>query len=101
MLLESRYAMAASRAIAAACCKRAERRACLPLVAAAARVPPASLGSSRRIAGGCTGSGAVTTPTSERVPCYKPDMELDKTTQTELEAAAFRRLVEHLRQRSD
>ncbi|HKP55450.1 MAG TPA: DUF1244 domain-containing protein [Polyangiales bacterium] len=28
-------------------------------------------------------------------------MELDKTTQTELEAAAFRRLVEHLRQRSD
>ena len=28
-------------------------------------------------------------------------MELDKTTQTELEAAAFRRLVEHLRERSD
>jgi hypothetical protein len=26
---------------------------------------------------------------------------LDKTTQTELEAAAFRRLVEHLRQRTD
>ena len=35
------------------------------------------------------------------MPCYKPDMELDKPTQTELEAAAFRRLVEHLRQRSD
>jgi uncharacterized protein len=26
---------------------------------------------------------------------------MDKTTQTELEAAAFRRLVEHLRQRTD
>jgi len=35
------------------------------------------------------------------VSCYKLGMELDKTTQTELEAAAFRRLVEHLRQRSD
>jgi hypothetical protein len=28
-------------------------------------------------------------------------MELDKTMQTELEAAAFRRLVEHLRERND
>ena len=28
-------------------------------------------------------------------------MSIDKTTQTELEAAAFRRLVEHLRKRSD
>ncbi len=27
--------------------------------------------------------------------------EIDKTTQTELEAAAFRRLLEHLRSRSD
>src|SRR3954454_18556190 len=30
-----------------------------------------------------------------------PTPELDKTTQTELEAAAFRRLVEHLRERTD
>ena len=28
-------------------------------------------------------------------------MSIDKTTQTELEAAAFRRLVEHLRERTD
>jgi hypothetical protein len=28
-------------------------------------------------------------------------MELDERTRTELEAAAFRRLVEHLRERSD
>ncbi len=28
-------------------------------------------------------------------------MEMDKQTQTELEAAAFRRLVEHLRERTD
>ena len=27
--------------------------------------------------------------------------EIDKTTQTELEAAAFRRLVDHLRERTD
>jgi hypothetical protein len=30
-----------------------------------------------------------------------PAPEMDKTTQTELEAAAFRRLVQHLRERSD
>jgi hypothetical protein len=30
-----------------------------------------------------------------------PAPDLDKVTQTELEAAAFRRLVEHLRERSD
>jgi uncharacterized protein len=32
------------------------------------------------------------------MPCYKPAMELDLETRTELEAAAFRRLVEHLRE---
>jgi hypothetical protein len=33
--------------------------------------------------------------------CYKRQMELDPSTRTELEAAAFRRLVEHLREHPD
>jgi uncharacterized protein len=32
---------------------------------------------------------------------WKRNLDVDKPTQTELEAAAFRRLVEHLRERSD
>jgi hypothetical protein len=36
-----------------------------------------------------------------RRACYKPAMDLDPSLRTELEAAAFRRLVEHLRARSD
>ena len=33
--------------------------------------------------------------------CYTALMELDAATRTELEAAAFRRLVSHLRERND
>ena len=34
-------------------------------------------------------------------PCYASCMELDDATRTQLEAAAFRRLVAHLRERTD